>query len=408
MRIAYSVKLDTEYAIRNTPHKATMHLNDSQLRARLDGEADTVSEAHLASCPDCRARLAALEVRAAHVNAQLAELAPRDSETAQPAAALNRFKSQIRQKEKDSMSKTWLTRRRPALAGLVTIALAVALLSFAPVRALAVQFLGLFRVQQITVLPVDTTRLSDINNDSALSELIGQFFADSMKVTKEPGEPTVAASPEEAGQLAGFTVRSWNETGSAPQITVQDGTAFEFTINRDRAQAILNEAGRSDLQLPASLDGAKISVEIPAGVSLAYGACPDLDGNDPDDMRWNRLRSCIILAQIPSPTVNAPADLDVNQLAEIGLQFTGMTADEAHAFSQNVDWASTLVVPIPRNGHSYEQVEVDGVTGNLIYRETYDGVPARYTLLWVKNGIIYAISGFDDSQVGIDIANSLK
>ena len=61
------------------------------------------------------------------------------------------------------MSKTWLTRWRPALAGLVTIALAVALLSFAPVRALAVQFLGLFRVQQITVLPGDTTRLSDIN-----------------------------------------------------------------------------------------------------------------------------------------------------------------------------------------------------------------------------------------------------
>ncbi|MEK7326839.1 MAG: hypothetical protein AAB217_16470, partial [Chloroflexota bacterium] len=231
------------------------HLTDGQLRARLDGllRTDSVSEAHLASCPDCRARLAALAARAAQVNAQLAALAPRDSETAQPAAAaLNRFKSQIRQKEKDSMSKTWLTRWRPALAGLVTIALAVALLSFAPVRALAVQFLGLFRVQQITVLPVDTTRLSDINNDSALSELIGQFFADSVKVTKEPGEPTMAASPEEASQLAGFTVRSWNEADSAPQITVQDGTAFEFTINRDRAQAILNEAGRGDLQLPAS------------------------------------------------------------------------------------------------------------------------------------------------------------
>jgi hypothetical protein len=384
-----------------------MHLNDGQLRARLDGQADSVSEAHLASCPDCRARLADLEARAARVTAQLAALAPRDSETAQPAAALNRFKSQIRQKEKDSMSKTWLIRWRPALAGLVTIALAVTLLSFAPVRALATQFLGLFRVQQIAVLPVDTTRLSELNSDSALSELIGQFFADSMKVTKEPGEPAVAASPEEAGQLAGFTVRVWSGAESAPQITVQDGTAFEFTINRDRAQAILDEAGRSDLQLPASLDGAEISVEIPAGVSLAYGACPSLSGEETERLYWNQLRTCIILAQIPSPTVNAPADLDVAQLAEIGLQFTGMTAEEARAFSQNVDWASTLVVPIPRNGHSYEQVEVDGVTGNLIFREAGEG-PARYTLLWVKNGIIYAISGFDDPQAGLDLANSLK
>lgn len=306
------------------------------------------------------------------------------------------------------MYKKLMTRWRPALAGLVTIALAVTLLSFAPVRALAVQFLGLFRVQQITVLPVDTTRLSELNSDSALSELIGQFFADSMKVTKEPGEATVAAGPEEASQLAGFTVRVWSQAESAPQITIQDGTAFEFTINRDRAQAILDEAGRSDLQLPASLDEAEISVEIPAGVSLAYGKCPNLIGEETERLYWNQLRTCIILAQIPSPTVNAPADLDVAQLAEIGLQFTGMTADEARAFSQNVDWASTLVVPIPRNGHSYEQVSVDGVTGNLIYRETDDGVPARYTLLWVKNGIIYAVSGFDDPQAGLDLANSLK
>ncbi len=306
------------------------------------------------------------------------------------------------------MSKTLLTRWRPALAGLVTIALAVTLLSFAPVRALAAQFLGLFRVQQITVLPVDITRLSELNNDSALSEQIGQVFADSMKVTKEPGDPTVAANAEEASQLAGFTVRTWSGADSAPQLTVQDGTAFEFTINRAHAQAILNEAGRSDLQLPASLDGAKISVEIPAGVSAAYGTCPNLSEADPEHIPWNRLRSCTILAQIPSPIVNAPADLDVTQLAEIGLQFTGMTADEARAFSQTVDWTSTLVVPIPQNGHSYEQVQVDGVTGNLIYRETDDGAPARYTLLWVKNGVIYAISGFDDPQVGIDIANSLK
>ncbi len=306
------------------------------------------------------------------------------------------------------MSKTWLTRWRPAFASFVVIAVAVTLLSFAPVRALAVQILGLFRVQQITVLPVDTTRLSELNSDSALSELIGQFFADSMKVTKEPGEPTVAASPEEASQLAGFTARVWSEAESAPQITVQGGTAFEFTINRDRAQAILDEAGRSDLQLSASLNEAKISVEIPAGVSLAYGKCPSLSEEETERLYWNQLRSCIILAQIPSPTVNAPADLDVAQLAEIGLQFTGMTVEEARAFSQNVDWTSTFVVPIPRNGHSYEQVQVDGVTGNLIYRETDDGVPARYTLLWVKNGIIYAVSGFDDPQVGLDLANSLK
>jgi hypothetical protein len=98
----------------------------------------------------------------------------------------------------------------------------------------------------------------------------------------------------------------------------------------------------------------------------------------------------------------------VAQLAEIGLQFTGMSPEEAHAFSQTVDWTSTLVVPIPRNGHAYEQVSVDGVTGNLIYRAGDDGVPARYTVLWVRDGILYALSGFGAPSEAVSLANTLQ
>jgi hypothetical protein len=84
-----------------------------------------------------------------------------------------------------------------------------------------------------------------------------------------------------------------------------------------------------------------------------------------------------------------------------------MDAQEAHDFSQTVDWASTLVIPIPRNGASYEQVLVDGVTGNLIRRPTDDA--PEYGLIWVKNGLIYAIGGLgNDWQQALDMANSLR
>jgi hypothetical protein len=89
------------------------------------------------------------------------------------------------------------------------------------------------------------------------------------------------------------------------------------------------------------------------------------------------------------------------------LEFTGMTAEEAHNYSQTVDWASTLVIPIPRNGASYTQVSVDGVIGNLIERPTDDA--PQYALIWVKGGVIYAISGLGvDSQTAFDMASSLK
>jgi len=389
------------------------HLNDTQLRAYLDGELNdaerTAIAGHLTSCADCRAGLAKTESGVARLRTQLAVIAP--DHIVAPQLAFARFKSRATQrKEPLTMLKSMFSRQaRPAWIGLAMVAALLFAFTLAPVRAFASDLLKLFRVQQITILSIDTTRLSDLNGDATLGKRIGELFSDSFEVTRESNEPKIAADAAEAGQLTGFEVRLWSDSPSAPTLTVQDGVAFEFVVDRERAQAILNDAGRGDLLLPESLDGARIEVDIPTGVSAAYGGCPmPKTGDEAENVQWSQLRTCIILAQIPSPSVIAPPNLDVAELAQIGLQFTGMTAEEARAFSDTVDWTSTLVVPLPRNGHEYKQVEVDGVTGNLIYRVADDGVPERYTLLWVKNGIVYALSGFDDVDKGLAIANSLK
>ena len=390
------------------------HLDDGQLRAHLDGELTEIARQHLAACAECQARRAALETQADRVTNRLARLAPSANDprlTARPALA--RFKTYTAQRtRKENSMLTQLFRRqlRPAW-GLATLVLVLAVsLSFPAVRAWAGQFLGLFRVQKIAVLPIDTTRLSTLVGDETLGKQIGQLMSDSMTVTKEPGQPQTVADAAEASATAGFTVRLPDAADTPLQLTVQDGASFYFVINREQAQAILDEAGHGDLQLPASLDGAKIEVTIPAAATAAYGACPQpgVDEAAHERIPWEQLQTCIILAEIPSPTVNTPPDLDVQKLAEIGLQFTGMNEQEARDFSQTVDWASTLVIPIPRNGHAYSQVAVDGVTGNLIYREDDDGVPARYTLLWVKDGIIYGLSGFGQPDAALALANSLK
>jgi hypothetical protein len=114
-----------------------------------------------------------------------------------------------------------------------------------------------------------------------------------------------------------------------------------------------------------------------------------------------------LLAQMPSPTVNTPPDLNIAQLAEIGLQFTGMSASEAHQFSQSVDWTSTLVIPFPRNAGTYEQVSVDGVTGTLITGGRGDG-GNHYSLIWIKNGIVYGLTGNGSSQQALALAQSIQ
>jgi hypothetical protein len=219
-----------------------------------------------------------------------------------------------------------------------------------------------------------------------------------------------AADATQASQLVGFDVRL--PQGMTPsQISVTDSAAFSLTIDRAKAQALLDEAGRSDLVLPESIDGAKVSVNIPASATAAYGTCPDLRAAESEEsgspISGRRYPDCVILAEIPSPTVNAPADLDVAQLAQIGLEFTGMSKEEAAAFTSTVDWASTLIVPIPKNAAVYQQVNVDGVTGTLIQRPADDA--PQFALIWVKNGIIYAISGLGtNSPQAIEMANSLQ
>ena len=83
-----------------------------------------------------------------------------------------------------------------------------------------------------------------------------------------------------------------------------------------------------------------------------------------------------------------------------------MSPEEAAELTSTVNWTSTLLVPIPRHAAIHEQVSVDGVTGTLIQHPSGEG--PQFALLWVKDGIIYAISGLGtNSQQAVEMANSL-
>jgi hypothetical protein len=390
------------------------HLKDGQLRASLDGALDEEQKKHLNECQACQRRLPAIRTAAQRTGQQLGFLSIHAegmrANGLAPQPALARFKSRLIEKKETTMLKKLLG-SRVLWIGLAAVIVLVVTLSVSPVRSFAGQFLGLFRIQQVSVIPIDTTGISQLSGDSALGKQIGQLLSSSVKMTEKSGPPQSVATADEASQLAGFTVRLPGDQTTTPQLSVQGRNAFSFVVDRARAQSLLDEAGHPDLVLPASLEGAAIDVDIPASVTASYGNCPKLDTNGEgfsmeSGSPGRRYADCVILAQIPSPTVNTPPDIDLEQLAEIGLQFTGMTPEQAHAFSQNVDWTSSLVIPIPKNAATYQQVDVDGVTGTLIQRPVDDA--PQYALVWVKNGIIYAISGLgSDSARATAMANAM-
>lgn len=386
-----------------------MHLNDEALRAWLDHEyADGAgAENHLATCVECRRRLDEVQARAERVQGHFASLAP--ATAVSPDLALKTFQRRAATRaEGPSMLKRIFSKQwRPAWIGLSIIAVLTVAFSLPPVRAWASDVLAQFRVQKITVVQIDNTRMTELIGNTALAKQIGQLVSDSINVSQEPGKPQVVADAAAASKLAGFTVRLPSSRTDKPEISVQGSAAFDFVVNRQRAQTLLNEAGAKNIQLPASLDGAKIAVDIPAGVSVAYGDCPKLGDENRPGSGARRFANCTMLVEIPSPTVDTPPDLDVKQLAQLGLEFTGMPHDQAVAFSQKVDWTSTLVIPVPRNGATYKELTVDGTTGYLIQRPA-DDVP-QYVVVWVKNGIIHAVGGFGaDTSNALSMANSLR
>lgn len=380
---------------------------ESELRAYRDGELDSDARArveeHTAKCAQCRARLEEMSAVAGRVKQRLLSLdgapAPVD-----PHIALARFKARYGAEETHApfLARLFASRWRPAWVTAIAALFLLFGLAFPLGRSLAQRFLATLRVEKVQPVRLD---FSSLDQNRPLQDLLAKMISDKMVVTVDEKSQS-AATVAEASQLAGFTIHLPSAM-AAPQFTVEGQHAFHLTIDRSRLQDIFDQSGRPDLLLPATLDGAVVSVQIPRAARVQYGDCPR-QNRDEDRAGPNPAPSsnCTVLLEAPSPVVSVPGDLNLQQLAEIGLQLAGMNATQAREFCQSIDWKSTLVLPIPRFVDSYSTVDVDGAQGTLISQVSRRNGKG-YLLIWIKNGIIYSLVGHGEASTAVALANSL-
>lgn len=382
------------------------HISEGELRAYLDHELESDHTAqvqhHLATCGACTALLAGMEARSAQISTLW-----RDDSVVVPSLTLARTRihnrSVIEMTPKEKMSMQPQRRFQFRYAALATAALLVVALMFPPVQTWAAQVLGLFRVQQVTVLPVDFTALGADVEERA-GTLLSEMLSDNVKSDMNGGA-TKVATWEEANAASGFTVRTPSYIESAPSaINVSNGGTMEITLDAARLRELVNALGRTEIVIPDSLNGDVIRVEVPQGVQATWGDCSVEFEEGPARPADG---DCTTLIQIPSPTVTTPEDLDMAAMGQLYLEFLGMSKEEAATFASTLDWSSTLVIPVPANEAEYEDVTVDGVAGTLI-RNQYGRYNGGYMLIWVRDGIIYALTGSGNSAEGLAIANSMK
>ncbi len=374
-------------------------LPESILRAYRDGELDRVEhsnvENHAANCPQCRERLQEIAAVAGRVEQRLLSLDSTAPEAPDPRLALARFKAQhgAGEKRMPFLTRLFARRWRPAWVTGVAVVFIVCCLAFPAGRSLAQRFLATLRVEKVQPVRLD---LSTLDGNRPLQEMLGKMISDKIVVTADE-KPQHPATVTEASQLAGFAVRLLGERRDTPQFVVEGQHAFHMAIDRARLQDIFDQSGRPDLLLPATLDGAAVSVQIPRSVRVQYGDCPSRNREEQRAQR-NAVQpsNCTVLLEAPSPLINVPSDLNL---------LAGMSATQAREFCQTIDWKSTLVLPIPRFVSSYNVVEVNGAQGTLINESGRRG--SSYVLIWVKDGIIYCLAGHGDSSAAVALASSL-
>lgn len=390
------------------------HFPEGDLRAYADHELPEMKvktlETHLKVCPKCQKSLSDITGRAFSIQRKFQYLPASPPENTPAWAARARFANLFTRKENTTVLKKLFSKRyRTSWAILGILAIALSLLAIPGVRAIASSFLGLFRVEEVVVVQINPGDLPEQLGRSTQLEIM---FNEDLQV-EEDGEPFEAENIEEAEKAAGFDVRLPDEVEGDPVLLVKPGSKITLEVDVERLRGILREIDREDIEVPKELDGEKVIFSLSPAIAAQYGEC-EFDreaaregGYDPDHGGARRLPRCTSLLQMPSPSVEAKPGLDLNQVGEAFLQIVGMTPEEARQFSQSIDWTTTLVLPLSMHGATYTEVEVDGVEATLI-TEPEGRNNRRYMLIWVKDGILYALSGPGGMEKALTIGNSLQ
>jgi hypothetical protein len=356
----------------------------------------------LADSPEAQANLARLSQERHDVGPHLDALAPSSVAQSSTPQAWQRFQASItgqssqpldkKERIKKMSNPSFFKRYQPAIITLVVVGIVAISLSFAPVRAVAGNLLRVFRVQTVQVVPVDKEHVESVKNDPRIRGILEDLEAE-VNVISDGDEPEEVDSVEEADEKVNFTatrITALPDGLDEPtKIEVAQQRIIEMNLDKALLDALF-EAAEIEVSLPDSLDEQPIVVTQPDTVM----------------QRWQVEDNRLAFIQMTSPSVEYPDDLDLNALGAAGLQFLGMSKDEAEALSNSIDWANTLILPVPKDGQvTVTEVSINGAKGFLFVNQEEDDESA---VMWNQNGMTYFINGDYSAEQMIEMAQSVK
>jgi hypothetical protein len=304
------------------------------------------------------------------------------------------FRAQLRERlrAQEPVRETnhdWPRRALVAAAAVIVVGLA---LSVPAVRASVAQFVSLFRVINVVGVPVDSSHIDRLKAEHLE---IGTLIGEHVQVVQDPGPPVNVASFADASAAAGMTLATpqWlpNNT-QVIEMAVMGERVMLVTADSLRLQQVMDALGINDLTVPAGLDGHVVNVRVPPVVMIRY-----------DHQNGRRSR----LFQARTPQLTLPNSIDVRALGEIGLRILGLAPAEAKQFADAIDWHTTLVVPVPPNASSFQQVDIGGHRGVLIQHQPRNQSPTC-TIVWSTPERVFALVSIQHIAEVMAMATSVR
>jgi hypothetical protein len=334
-----------------------------------------LDQAHFEGCVECKARFES-NANTARATTALLSL---PGFTPEPAAALKSVRARIRTEEAarpprwyerwlDRTSPRWRPMATPAVAVLLAATLVTGLAATGAIQSL-VRIFEPSSLAAVQVSPSDfagTSAVLDYGQVQWLPEAPKlQQVTDPAAARTQSGLPVLmpASLPQGVVGPVSFGVVS-HATGS-------------LTFDAERLRTSAASKGVKVSPMPSSINGSTLVVNGGPALVEVWG----LSGNTSQAQA-----PTLVIAQTRVPTVDSTGATTTG-LEDYLLTQPGVPPDIAAQIRAIKDPTTTLPLPIPKGLATTEPVQVNGVSGLLIKAVLGAGV------VWVKNGVIYAVGG---------------
>lgn len=254
-----------------------------------------------------------------------------------------------------------------------------------PIRAAVVDAVSIFRAKDIKSVKFSVDDIQKL--EKGLENHLSDIDLDKIGKVKFEGGQQKTVTMEEAKKRLPFKVyvpQNMQEK-NADNITLDEPSKIDFTLNVENVNQILNSLGGKNI-FPKELDGKTFSLNMPGMLNVSY--------KDAANSKH------FYITESKVPEINAPAEANVDEIFNALTELSVLPPEMQKQLKSMKDWKSTLYIPNVEN--NLEEMTIDGMKAIGNFEKD------NSSILVLKDGVLISVSGNVSKNEIIEIVKSMR